>query len=70
MEAKDYVEILLKLGYTQGQIATLIGKNQGDISKIKRGGVEDVMSKTYRKLQGLAARAMAGEKLTADRVEA
>ena len=65
MEAKDYVDLLTKHNLTQTQIAALIDTDQGTISKIQRGAVKDVMSKTYRALQALAGRVVAGEKVAA-----
>lgn len=54
MEAKDYVLALKELGLTQTQIAEETGIPQPTISKIERGEVADVMSKSYRSLQAFA----------------
>ena len=51
MEAKDYVLALKERGFTQTQIAEGTGIPQPTISKIGRGDVNDVMSKSYRALQ-------------------
>lgn len=51
MEAKDYVLALKEFGMTQVQIEKKTGIPQPTISKIERGDVDDVMSKTYRALQ-------------------
>ena len=51
MEAKDYVLALKERKFTQKQIEELTGIPQPTISKIERGDVADVMSKTYRALQ-------------------
>jgi len=51
MEAKDYVLALKDRGMTQVQIEKETGIPQPTISKIERGDVSDVMSKTYRALQ-------------------
>lgn len=53
MEAKDYVDVIRKLGLTQAQIAEKTGIPQPTISKIERGDVSDVMSRNYRALQSL-----------------
>lgn len=51
MEAKDYVLALKGLNLTQIQISEGTGIPQPTISKIERGEVSDVMSKSYRALQ-------------------
>jgi len=51
MEARDYVLALKQSGLTQIQIEECTGIPQPTISKIERGDVADVMSKTYRALQ-------------------
>ena len=54
MEAKDYLSVIrVKHKLTQEQVATRTGIPQPTISKIERGDVSDVMSKTYRALQSL-----------------
>ncbi len=53
MEAKDYVLALKDRGMTQVQIEKKTGIPQPTISKIERGDVDDVMSKTYRALQAV-----------------
>lgn len=49
MEAKDIVTKLKGLGLTQTQIAEGTGIPQ-TISKIERGAIDDVLSKSYRAL--------------------
>ena len=56
MEAKDYVLALKDKGLTQAQIGEGCGIPQPTISKIERGEVSDVMSKSYRALQTLYAK--------------
>ena len=51
MEAKDYVLALKERGLTQMQIEEITNIPQPTISKIERGDVADVMSKTYRALK-------------------
>ena len=51
MEAKDYVLALKGMKLTQVQISEGTGIPQPTISKIERGEVEDVMSKSYRAIQ-------------------
>lgn len=57
MEAKDFVDALIAKGLTQSQIAERTGIPQPSISKVARrgqpGGVDDVLSRNYRKLQSL-----------------
>lgn len=53
MEARDYVIDLRNWGLTQAQISDRTGIPQPTISKIARGDVEDVLSKTYRRLQSV-----------------
>jgi transcriptional regulator with XRE-family HTH domain len=53
MEAKDYLQAIRERGLTQAQIADRTGIPQPTISKIERGDVSDVMSKSYRALQAL-----------------
>lgn len=54
MEAKDYLHVIrTKHKLTQEQVAARTGVPQPTISKIERGDVSDVMSKTYRALQSL-----------------
>lgn len=55
MEAKDIVAAIRRRGLTQEQIAVRTGIPQPTVSKIERGEVSDVMSKTYRALQTLHA---------------
>ena len=56
MEAKDIVIRLKQLGLTQTQIAEGTGIPQPTISKIERGAVEDVLSKSYRSLLNFCAK--------------
>lgn len=51
MEAQDYVLALKQHGLTQTQISDGTGIPQPTISKIERGNVDDVMSRSYRALQ-------------------
>lgn len=57
MEARDFVQALLDKGLTQSQIAEQCGIPQPSISKVVRGkengGVDDVLSRNYRKLEAL-----------------
>lgn len=53
MEARDFIEALIKAGMTQVQIAESTGIPQPTISKVARGDVKDVLSQNYRKLQAL-----------------
>lgn len=53
MEAKDFIREIRKYGLNQQEIAEKSGLNQPAISKIERGDVSDVRSKTYRALQSL-----------------
>lgn len=50
MEAKEIVKRLKQLELTQTQIAEATGIPQPTISKIERGLVDDVLSKSYRAL--------------------
>lgn len=61
MEAKDYVLGLKQRGMTQVQIEECTGIPQPTISKIERGDVADVMSKTYRALKAAYDKACAPE---------
>lgn len=51
--AHDYLELIRAKGLTQAEIETRTGIPQGTISKIERGKVDDVMSKTYLALKAL-----------------
>lgn len=53
MEAKQLVEALRDRNWTQVQITERTGIAQPTISKILRGDVSDVMSKSYRALLAL-----------------
>lgn len=53
MEAQDYVRGIKAKGLTQAQIEEKTGIPQPTISKIERGEVKDVMSKTYRAIKAL-----------------
>lgn len=55
MEARDYLQAIRARGLTQAQVAEKTGIPQPTISKIERGDVTDVMSKSYRALQALHA---------------
>jgi len=51
--AQDYLKAIRDSGLTQSQVAERTGIPQGTISKIERGQVSDVLSKTYLALQSL-----------------
>lgn len=53
MEAQEIVKALIDRPMTQMQIAERTGIPQPTLSKILRGDVEDVMSRSYRKLAAL-----------------
>lgn len=53
MEARDFIEALIKAGLTQVEIAARSGIPQPAISKVARGEVADVLSRNYRRLQAL-----------------
>lgn len=59
MEARDFVQELLRCGLTQDQIAERTGIPQPTISKIARGAVSDVLSRNYRSLQTVHREEMA-----------
>lgn len=54
MEARDYIRVIREQHrLTQAQIAERTGITQPTISKIERGDVDDVMSRSYRALKAL-----------------
>lgn len=53
MEARDFIEVLVRAGLTQVEIAARSGIPQPTISKVARGEVADVLSRNYRRLQAL-----------------
>lgn len=53
MEARDLLLTIRSHGLTQAQVAERTGIPQPTISKIERGDVSDVMSRSYRALQSL-----------------
>ena len=53
MTPQDYLKAIRDKGLTQAQIADKTGISQGTISKIERGDIDDVLSKTYLALQAL-----------------
>ena len=53
MEARDLLAAIRSHGLTQAQVAERTGIPQPTISKIERGDVGDVMSRSYRALQSL-----------------
>ena len=55
MEASDLISDLIAKGWTQVQIAERTGIPQPTVSKIVRKDVQDVMSRSYRKLAALHA---------------
>lgn len=60
MEPRELVLAIKAKGWTQKQIAAETGIPQPTISKIERGDVADVMSRSYRKLVDLHMK-LAGE---------
>ena len=65
MEARDYVLALKELKLTQVQISEGTGIPQPTISKIERGDVDDVMSKSYRAIQAFYEKVTAPQKAEA-----
>jgi len=61
MEARDFIAELVRAGLTQVQIAERTGIPQPTISKVLRGGVDDMLSRSYRKLQALHAELVLGD---------
>lgn len=61
MEARDFIHALVEAGLTQSQIEARTGIAQPTISKIARGEVSDVLSRSYRKLQALHAEVVAAQ---------
>lgn len=59
MDAIDYLKAIRDTGMTQMQVAERTGITQSSISKIERGDVSDVRSKSYRALVALHAEVMA-----------
>lgn len=55
MEAREFIDDLIRSGLTQQAIAEKTGIPQPTLSKVLRGAVTDVLSKSYRKLQALHA---------------
>lgn len=55
MDPIDYLRAIRAFGLTQAQVAERTGIPQPTISKIERGEVADVLSRTYRALQTLLA---------------
>lgn len=53
MDAIDYLKAIRDTGMTQAQVAERTGITQSSISKIERGDVSDVRSKSYRALVAL-----------------
>lgn len=53
MEAREFVQDLIRWGLTQDQIAERTGIPQPTISKIARGAVNDVLSRNWRSLQAV-----------------
>lgn len=62
MEAREFIAALIETGMTQSEIAERTGIPQPSISKVARGDVGDVLSKSYRKLQALHAERCAQSK--------
>lgn len=61
MEPRTLVEALIGRGWTQKQIEERTGIPQPTVSKIARGDVSDVMSKSYRALLALHQEVVAAE---------
>lgn len=59
MDAIDYLKAIRDTGMTQMQVAERTGITQSSISKIERGDVSDVRSKSYRALVALHTEVMA-----------
>jgi len=55
MDARDLIQALMQRGLTQSVIAECTGIPQSTISKVVRGEVKDIMSRSYRKLLELHA---------------
>jgi transcriptional regulator with XRE-family HTH domain len=53
MEARELVVAIKAMGLTQKQIEQETGIPQPTVSKIERGEVSDVMSRSYRRLLDL-----------------
>lgn len=53
MDAFEYLRLIRGKGLTQSQVSERTGIPQPTISKIERGGVDDVLSKTYLALKAL-----------------
>lgn len=62
MEARELIEALIARGWTQQQIGERIGLTQASVSKVARGDVDDVMSRSYRRLEALHAEVVNGAK--------
>ena len=58
MEARDLIADLMARDWTQVQIAERTGITQPTVSKVVRGEVRDVMSRSYRRLAALHAEVM------------
>jgi transcriptional regulator with XRE-family HTH domain len=61
MEPKQLVDALTERGWTQMQIFERTGIPQPTVSKIARGDVNDVMSKSYRALLTVYQEVLAAE---------
>jgi transcriptional regulator with XRE-family HTH domain len=61
MEPKQLVDALTERGWTQKQIEERTGIPQPTVSKIARGDVNDVMSKSYRALLTVYQEVLAAE---------
>lgn len=53
MTAREYLMAIREMGLTQVQISERTGVPQGTISKVERGQVGDVLSKTYLAIKAL-----------------
>jgi transcriptional regulator with XRE-family HTH domain len=61
MEPKQLVDALTERGWTQKQIEERTGIPQPTVSKIARGDVNDVMSRSYRALLTVYQEVLAAE---------
>lgn len=59
MEPRDLIQQLLSAGFTQQRISVEVGVAQSTISKLLRGDVSDMLSRSYRRLVAFHAENMA-----------
>lgn len=53
MDPQQLVHALLRMGLTQAEIAAHAGLAQSTVSKVARGAVRDVLSRSYLQLKAL-----------------